>query len=140
VQLARGANQLGLNISDFRDRLCGVVVRYLRDCGESGRVPTLAGAEAALDEFAVPRDSDELFFLLIDTAVSDCDSFADLIRDVLREADDRAEQLCRDLTRDALRTLKHAFECPRCIACARGHRRRTGAPVSKAIARRVVYA
>jgi len=138
-QFTCDADRFGLHISDFRDRLCGVVAGFLRDCGERGWTPTLAGAEAALDSFTVPREADELFSILIETPVYDGDSFADLIGEVVNGSQERDADLFRELTRDALRTVKHAFECPRCITCARGKRfpsdRRPNAPV----ARRVVY-
>jgi len=137
VQFACDADRLELHISDFADRLCGTVAGYLRICGESGRLPSLAGAEAVLDSFAVPHEPDEVFFLLIDTPVSRGDSFADLIRAVQRAADDRAEAQCRALARDALRAVRHAFECPRCKSCRTNPRERRFASPR---ARRIVYA
>jgi hypothetical protein len=119
VQLARDADRLRLHVDDFTDRMLGTVAGYVRICGESGRVPTLREAEAALDALGVPRDRDEVFWVLNDSLTKGVD-LTDLIIAVQRAADDRAEQLTRELARDGLRTLKHAFECPRCIACACG--------------------
>ena len=116
---ASDADRLALHLDDFDDRLCGVVAGYLRLCGESGRVPTLAGAEAVLDSFAVPRAPDELFHLLIDTLVPRGADLTDLIVSVQRQADDRREDECRALARDALRAWAHAFGCRRCHACQR---------------------
>jgi len=137
VQLACDSDRMGLHESDFEDRLCGVVIEFLRDCGESGRTRTLAGAEAVLDAFAVPRDADELYFILIETPIAKGDDFADLIGDVLHEADNRSEQLCRELCRNALkmfadiREFRHLRELAliqrvnRLTASHRGTRRET---------------
>lgn len=119
-QLACDCVRFGLHASDFRDRLCGVTVGFLRACGEDGRTPTLAGAEAVLTAFGVPRDPDELYFVLQVTIVPRGCEFADLIGDVLGGSEKRSAQQLRELTTDALRAVNHTFNCPRCSACANG--------------------
>jgi hypothetical protein len=114
------ADAYGLHADDFGDRLCGVAVGYLRHCGENGRSPTLADAEVALSAFAVPRDPGELGSIIQNASAPHGCEFADLVTDVLRGSEQRSAQQLRELTSDALRALKHTFECPRCIACANG--------------------
>jgi hypothetical protein len=119
-QLACDCERFGVLDLDFGDRLCGTLCGFLRACGEDGRNPDIPTAEAVLTRFAVPRDPGELAVILWDTTFPTGDDFADLVADVLRGAEQRTAQQLRELICDALRALKHSFECPRCIACANG--------------------
>jgi len=121
-QLACDCERFGLHTRDFEDRLCGAIVGFLRACGEDGRTPTLAGAEAELTAFGVPHGPDELYWILHETIVPRGVEVADLVSDVLRGSEERSTQQLRELTRDALRAVSHTFNCPRCIACASGNR------------------
>lgn len=121
-QLACDADRLGLHDRDFADRLCSVTVAYLRDCGESGRTPNLADAEAVLTEFAVPRYPGELASMIGGARPPHGSEFANLIHDVLLSSEERSAQQLRELTRDTLKITLHAIHCPKCQACAVGHR------------------
>lgn len=121
-QLACECERFALAASDFGDRLCAVAIGYLRDCGESGRAPALAGAEALLTVFAVPRDPGELGAILRETIVPSGDQFADLVQDVLRGSEERSAYQLRQLTRDTLKITLHAIGCTKCQACALGKR------------------
>ncbi len=114
-EFAKVADAFGLHDSDFGDRLCSVVCAYLRVCGERGATPTIRTANAVLDEFAVPRDFDDLFYILIEPPTNHGDSLTDLIRDVQRDAAIRAESECRALARDALRAIQQTFDRRHCI-------------------------
>ena len=135
-QFARLADAFALHISDFHDRLAGVIAGYLRICGETGRRPTLAEAEAMLRECAVLHNRDELAFLITEPAPRG-ESLADLMVAVQRAAMDRSEQLFRELTRDAWRAMVRGLNCPHC----RGRQSaKHGGGMKRRPARRVVYA
>lgn len=121
-QLACECDRFGVRDVHFGDRLCGVVVGYLRDCGESGRTPTVAEAEAGLKALAVPHNPDELFWILLETHVPRVLECADLVQDVLRGSEQRIADQLRELARDTLKITFHAIGCPKCQACATGNR------------------
>ena len=109
-ELARVADAYGLHVDDFRDRLCGVAVGYLRYCADQGRAPDLREAADVLADFGVPHALHELYLMLVETPVTPRDSIADLVQAVTRAADERTgrelTQLCRDTWRAMLRGLR----------------------------------
>jgi len=122
AELASIAAVLGLRVTDFRDRLCGIVIEYLRDCVTHGTLPTLTEAVAALASRGVPHADGELYQILMDTPMPACESIADLGLAVQQGADERTDELCRMLTREAFRAWSHAFNCRDCIHCQRTRR------------------
>lgn len=139
VELVRVADACKLGIHDFTDRLCGALAGYLRIIGEQGRTPGIAEAEYFARQRGVCMSPGEIASI-VETPIPRGDVIVDLVRDVQRGADERNGQICRELARDGLRTLHHAFNCPRCIVCARGGCDRSVEPTRKRPARRVVYA
>ncbi len=122
AELASVAAALGLRVTDFRDRLCGLAVDYLRGCAELGVKPTLTEAVDVLASQAVPGASGELYHILMDTPVPAGEALVDLVADVQRGADERTDALCDSLMRDGVRALLHTFNCPDCIHCQRTRR------------------
>jgi len=122
AELASVAAALGLRVTDFSDRLVGIVVAYLRLCGERAVKPTLPEAVALLASRAVPHADGELYHILQDTPVPGTESRVDLVADVQRAADARTDELCRSLASDAFRAVAHAFKCRDCISCQRTRR------------------
>jgi len=118
VELARVCDCLGLRNLDFADRLCGIVVDYLRVCADRGVTPDLDDAERLLSERAVTRSPGELR-LILQEPVAPGDTFADLVQEVQRAADARTDELCNSLIRNGVRAFLHAFNCERCISCQR---------------------
>ena len=104
-ELARVCDAYGLHVDDFRDRLCGVAVGYLRYCADQGRAPDLRGAADDLADFGVPHVLHELYLTLVETPVTPRDSIADLVQAVTRAADERSDSLLRDLCREAWRAM-----------------------------------
>ena len=137
VQLAVIADALGLHADDFLDRLNGFIAGYCRWCAEQDRRPGLRECTALAIHNGILTSIDEIYDLL-QPPVLPGDTLGDLVRATQLVADEFAEELARELARDAFRALKHTFDCPRCTACANGHRPRR--QKIKPIARRVVYA
>jgi hypothetical protein len=121
VDLAHACDCLALRVTDFGDRLVGVVVGYLRTCFGRRVAPDLDECERLLTERAVPRSAGELYAILQEPTVGE--SITDLALAVQQAADSRTDELCRSLTRDALKAVKHAFDCADCIQCQQGNRR-----------------
>ncbi len=117
-ELSRATDSFGLRLEDFRDRLCGVTVGYLRSCGEQGRVPSLDEAIGVLRRFNVPSGGGELKRILADTKTSPDDSIVDLAQEIQAAASDRAIEDARFVTREAIKITFHALQCTRCRRCA----------------------
>jgi len=120
-ELARVADAYGLHVDDFRDRLCGVAVGYLRECGDDNRTPSWPEAVDYLARHGF-RNADDFYFILVDKPVPDGDTVTDLVEQVQRAADDRAAEDCRYVTREAVSLTLHALGCPRCQRCAKPDR------------------
>jgi len=109
VELARDCDALGLGVTDFGDRLCGLAVDYVRHCAARGTQPTLSEAAAMLDSQGVPDAIDELYMLLQDTPVPPGDTIVDLADDVLCASQERSDELCRSLCRYTLRAINRGL-------------------------------
>ncbi len=117
VELARAADSFGLGFDDFLDQLCGVAVGYLRQCAENDQQASWNSAATYLRRFGVAHIHD-LYCVLVDTPVPESDSIPDLVQQVQRAADARADDDCRYATRQVTLLVLHALSCPHCRRCA----------------------
>ena len=112
AKLARVADACALHTDDFVDRLCGILVGYLRIIGERGLRPSPTDAEQFARPLGVCMFPGEIP-AIVGTLIARGDGIADHIPDIQRGAEQRADANARYAAQSGLcEVVDFVVECP----------------------------